>query len=109
VPRTCIALSHTATEVAGYYQRSLRDLITGSLLDFIAALNNYGSSNTSSSNIVAKKIRVIGVPLDLGQSRRGVDMGLRGARGRTGGATGRTGHVVEDAGIFPWPSRNRRR
>ena len=26
-------------------------------------------------NIAPRKIRVIGVPLDLGQSRRGVDMG----------------------------------
>ena len=32
-------------------------------------------TTTSSSNIAPKKIRVIGVPLDLGQSRRGVDMG----------------------------------
>jgi len=56
-------------------------------------------SNTSSSNIVAKKIRVIGVPLDLGQSRRGVDMGPSAVR--VAGLEARLeelGHVVEDAG-----------
>jgi arginase len=46
-----------------------------------------------------KKIRVIGVPLDLGQSRRGVDMGpsavrVAGLEARLEGL----GHVVEDAG-----------
>src|SRR5712672_4580750 len=56
-------------------------------------------SNTSSSNIVAKKIRVIGVPLDLGQSRRGVDMGPSAVR--VAGLEARLeeiGHQVEDAG-----------
>src|SRR5712672_4120549 len=56
-------------------------------------------SNTSSSNIVAKKIRVIGVPLDLGQSRRGVDMGPSAVR--VAGLEARLealGHEVEDAG-----------
>ena len=54
---------------------------------------------TSSSNIVAKKIRVIGVPLDLGQSRRGVDMGPSAVR--VAGLEARLeelGHAVEDAG-----------
>src|SRR5258708_30155449 len=56
-------------------------------------------SNTTSSNIVRKKIRVIGVPLDLGQSRRGVDMGPSAVR--VAGLEARLeelGHVVEDAG-----------
>jgi arginase len=56
-------------------------------------------ANTSSSNIVPKKIRVIGVPLDLGQSRRGVDMGPSAVR--VAGLEARLeelGHVVEDAG-----------
>src|ERR1700730_10023517 len=51
------------------------------------------------SNIVGKKIRVIGVPLDLGQSRRGVDMGPSAVR--VAGLEARLeelGHVVEDAG-----------
>src|SRR3982750_4704895 len=51
------------------------------------------------SNIVPKKIRVIGVPLDLGQSRRGVDMGPSAVR--VAGLEARLeqlGHVVEDAG-----------
>ena len=53
----------------------------------------------ASSGIVPKKIRVIGVPLDLGQSRRGVDMGpsavrVAGLEARLEGL----GHVVEDAG-----------
>src|SRR3954462_12907999 len=46
-----------------------------------------------------KKIRGIGVPLDLGQSRRGVDMGPSAVR--VAGLEARLeqlGHVVEDAG-----------
>ncbi len=51
------------------------------------------------SSIVPKKIRVIGVPLDLGQSRRGVDMGPSAVR--VAGLEARLealGHVVEDGG-----------
>src|SRR5437763_12599393 len=51
------------------------------------------------SSIVPKKIRVIGVPLDLGQSRRGVDMGRSAVR--VAGLEARLealGHVVEDGG-----------
>src|SRR5437588_8161769 len=47
----------------------------------------------------AKRIRVIGVPLDLGRSRRGVDMGPSAVR--VAGLEARleaVGHVVEDAG-----------
>ena len=53
----------------------------------------------SHSSIVPKKIRVIGVPLDLGQSRRGVDMGPSAVR--VSGLEARLealGHIVEDAG-----------
>jgi len=55
--------------------------------------------NTVFSSIVPKKIRVIGVPLDLGQSRRGVDMGPSAVR--VAGLEARLeaiGHVVEDGG-----------
>lgn len=51
------------------------------------------------TNIVPRKIRVIGVPLDLGQSRRGVDMGPSAVR--VAGLEARLeaiGHKVEDAG-----------
>ena len=34
----------------------------------------------SADNIVPKKIRILGVPLDLGQTRRGVDMGPSAVR-----------------------------
>jgi arginase len=47
----------------------------------------------------SKTIRVIGVPLDLGQSRRGVDMGPSAVR--VAGLEARLeelGHIVEDAG-----------
>src|SRR5437660_6443098 len=50
-------------------------------------------------HIVAKKIRILGVPLDLGQSRRGVDMGPSAVR--VAGLEARLeelGHVVEDGG-----------
>src|SRR6478609_4961108 len=56
-------------------------------------------SAATSSNILPKKIRVIGVPLDLGQSRRGVDMGPSAVR--VAGLEARLealGHIVEDAG-----------
>src|SRR5438067_8687117 len=54
---------------------------------------------TSLTSISPSKIRVIGVPLDLGQSRRGVDMGPSAVR--VAGLEARLeeiGHVVEDAG-----------
>src|SRR6476620_9026625 len=50
-------------------------------------------------NIVPKKIKILGVPLDLGQSRRGVDMGPSAVR--VAGLEARLeelGHVVEDGG-----------
>ena len=53
----------------------------------------------TSTNIVPKKIRVIGVPLDLGQSRRGVDMGPSAVR--VAGLEARLealGHHVADGG-----------
>jgi arginase len=56
-------------------------------------------SNATFSSIAPKSIRVIGVPLDLGQSRRGVDMGPSAVR--VAGLEARLeaiGHVVEDAG-----------
>src|SRR5437868_14933320 len=61
-----------------------------------------GLSRTNSqpiSTIAPKKIRVIGVPLDLGQSRRGVDMGPSAVR--VAGLEARLealGHRVTDAG-----------
>src|SRR5204863_6572289 len=56
-------------------------------------------TTASFSSVVPKKIRVIGVPLDLGQSRRGVDMGPSAVR--VAGLEARLealGHKVEDAG-----------
>ena len=55
--------------------------------------------STTYSTIVPRQIRVIGVPLDLGQSRRGVDMGPSAVR--VAGLEARLeaiGHIVEDAG-----------
>src|ERR1039457_1985232 len=57
--------------------------------------------NTTYSNITPRHIRVIGVPLDLGQSRRGVDMGPSAVR--VAGLEARLeaiGHIVEDAGYI---------
>src|SRR5256884_1687959 len=54
---------------------------------------------TTSTNIIPKKIRVIGVPLDLGQSRRGVDMGPSAVRvAGLEARLGAVGHEVEDGG-----------
>src|SRR6201990_2074033 len=53
----------------------------------------------NSASISPRKIRVIGVPLDLGQSRRGVDMGPSAVR--VAGLEARLealGHEVEDGG-----------
>src|ERR1700753_2226936 len=53
----------------------------------------------SSSSITPRKIRLIGVPLDLGQARRGVDMGPSAVR--VAGLEAHLealGHVVTDAG-----------
>ena len=58
----------------------------------------------SISSITPKKIRVIGVPLDLGQGRRGVDMGPSAVR--VAGLEARLealGHVVEDGGNVAVP------
>src|SRR3981189_2606192 len=46
----------------------------------IAQSQNPMTTTISTTNIIPKKIRVIGVPLDLGQSRRGVDMGPSAVR-----------------------------
>jgi len=57
------------------------------------------SSPAAIASIVPKQIRVIGVPLDLGQSRRGVDMGPSAVR--VAGLEARLeaiGHTVEDGG-----------
>src|SRR5260370_2640552 len=51
---------------------------------------------------MALKIRIIGVPMDLGQSRRGVDMGPSALR--VAGLQSRLkalGHTVEDIGNVP--------
>src|SRR5919109_4675066 len=56
-------------------------------------------TTASFTSITPRKIRVIGIPLDLGQSRRGVDMGPSAVR--VAGLEARLealGHVVEDAG-----------
>src|SRR5258708_11082744 len=57
------------------------------------------TTTLSTTNIAPKGIRVIGVPLDLGQSRRGVDMGPSAVR--VAGLEARLealGHEVEDGG-----------
>jgi arginase len=53
-------------------------------------------------NVDSKKIRIIGVPLDLGQSRRGVDMGPSAVR--VAGLESKLealGYLVEDKGNVP--------
>src|SRR5579884_1743148 len=55
--------------------------------------------HSTPTQVPPRKIRVIGVPLDLGQSRRGVDMGpsavcVSGLEARLEAL----GHIVEDAG-----------
>jgi arginase len=53
----------------------------------------------TTDNIALKNIRILGVPLDLGQTRRGVDMGPSAVR--VAGLEARLealGHIVEDGG-----------
>ncbi len=53
-------------------------------------------------NVDSRKIRIIGVPLDLGQSRRGVDMGPSAVR--VAGLESKLealGYIVEDKGNVP--------
>ena len=57
------------------------------------------TTRASFTSITPRQIRVIGVPLDLGQSRCGVDMGPSAVR--VAGLEARLeaiGHKVEDAG-----------
>ncbi len=68
----------------------------------MASENNLKMITTATTNISGRKIRVIGVPLDLGQSRRGVDMGPSAVR--VAGLEARLealGHQVEDGGNVP--------
>jgi arginase len=53
----------------------------------------------AADNIVPKRIRILGVPLDLGQARRGVDMGPSAVRvAGLEASLEAIGHVVEDGG-----------
>ncbi len=59
------------------------------------------SSAVSVESIARRKIRILGVPLDLGQSRRGVDMGQSAVR--VAGLQARLealGQQVQDGGII---------
>lgn len=60
--------------------------------------------HSAPTQVTPRKIRVIGVPLDLGQSRRGVDMGPSAVR--VAGLEARLeamGLIVEDGGNVPVP------
>src|SRR5690242_6267180 len=64
-----------------------------------AAKTEQSNKPVVGDNIVPKRIRILGVPLDLGASRRGVDMGpsavrVAGLEARLEGL----GHIVEDGG-----------
>jgi arginase len=68
------------------------------------------TTSAPTSSISLRKIRVIGVPLDLGQSRRGVDMGPSAVR--VAGLEARLeelGHQVEDGGnvLVPIPEQKK--
>src|SRR5690348_14570402 len=58
--------------------------------------------HSAPTQVAPRKIRVIGVPLDLGQSRRGVDMGPSAVR--VAGLEAKLeslGLIVEDGGNIP--------
>jgi arginase len=75
-----------------------------------ATKNEQANRPVVADNIVPKKIRILGVPLDLGQSRRGVDMGPSAVR--VAGLEARLeelGHIVEDGGncIVAFPEQKK--
>src|SRR3974390_2429777 len=64
-----------------------------------AMFTSHESPITSHGAFMSQKIRIIGVPMDLGASRRGVDMGPSALR--VAGLQGRIKHLdiqVEDIG-----------
>jgi arginase len=64
-----------------------------------ATKNDQANRPVVADNIVPKRIRILGVPLDLGASGRGVDMGPSAVR--VAGLEARLealGHIVEDGG-----------
>jgi arginase len=91
-------LRHAHRLIAPIRHRKWRAMVSGPF-GTSRLVKTMAPATASSSSIVPKKIRVIGVPLDLGQSRRGVDMGPSAVR--VAGLEARLealGHVVEDAG-----------
>jgi len=63
----------------------------------------------SATNISPKKIRVIGVPLDLDNRGAALIWAFGGARGGVGGALEALGHEVEDGGNVAVPSQSRKK
>src|SRR5277367_673405 len=88
-----------------------RELSTGSIPNDMAKDGNListdrprpaGSLHGGVQSLPPRHIRILGVPLDLGQSRRGVDMGPSAVR--VAGLEARLealGHVVTDGGNVP--------
>jgi arginase len=73
--------------------------IRDSLASEIGARTATGRVHGGVQSLPPRKIRIIGVPLDLGQSRRGVDMGPSAVR--VAGLEAKLeslGHIVSDAG-----------
>ena len=64
------------------------------------------SASSPPSAFLPRTIHVLGVPMDLGSSRRGVDMGPSALRlASLGEALTRLGHTVRDDGNLPVPDR----
>src|SRR5579872_503093 len=62
------------------------------------------AENLMASRSTMLKIKILGVPLDLGQERRGVDMGPSAVRAAgLNGTLASLGHQVEDGGNIPVP------
>jgi len=57
--------------------------------------------------MTARRVQIIGVPMDLGQSQRGVDLGPGALRyAGLAGELRWLGHEVTDAGNLPVPVRD---
>jgi arginase len=65
-----------------------------------------GGGTRKRSEVVKRNVRIIGVPMDLGQSRRGVDMGPSAIRyAGLDRRLRRLGHDLQDAGNVPVTDR----
>ncbi|MEM7346203.1 MAG: arginase [Chloroflexota bacterium] len=84
--------------------RKYKALLGGDLSE---SIKPHPEAAPTSTKAETQAIRIIGVPMDLGQARRGVDMGPSALRyAGLGNRLRRLGHTIEDQGDIPTPVRD---